>query len=81
MVEQPAVHGAHAAQAQPRDPARTGYAAERSAWIPVLGSWTSSRDFDVIAPYRFRTWLAEHNAARAKERAEAHDDQDQKGGA
>ena len=54
---------------------------ERSAWIPVLGSWTSSRDFDVIAPYRFRTWLAEHNAARAEERAQAREDKDQKGGA
>ena len=54
---------------------------ERSAWIPVLGSWTSSRDFDVIAPYRFRTWLAEHNAARAEERKAEHDDKDQKGGA
>ena len=54
---------------------------ERSAWIPVLGSWTSSRDFDVIAPYRFRTWLAEHNAARAEERTQAREDKDQKGGA
>ena len=47
----------------------------------MLGSWTSSRDFDVIAPYRFRTWLAEHNAARAEERAQAREDKDQKGGA
>jgi L-lactate dehydrogenase complex protein LldF len=37
---------------------------EHSAWVPVLNGWTSSRDFDVLAPYRFRTWLAEHNAAR-----------------
>lgn len=38
---------------------------EGSAWVPVLNGWTSSRDFDVLAPYRFRTWLAEHNKARA----------------
>ena len=42
---------------------------EKSAWVPVLKGWTSSRDFDVLAPYRFRTWLAEHNKAREEARA------------
>lgn len=38
-----------------------------STWIPVLNSWTASRDFDILAPYRFRTWLKEHNDARKQQ--------------
>ena len=33
---------------------------ERSAWIPVVKGWTSTRDFDVFSPTRFRTWFKEH---------------------
>ena len=39
---------------------------ENSAWIPVVKGWTSTRDFDVLAPYRFRTWFKEHKKAQAK---------------
>lgn len=46
---------------------------EKSAWVPVLKGWTSSRDFDVLAPYRFRTWLAAHNAAR-RAQEQAHEE-------
>lgn len=59
----------------------TGKLDARSSGIPVLGSWTSSRDFDVLAPYRFRTWLAEHNAARGAGSVARRDGDDQKGGA
>lgn len=38
----------------------TGALAENSTWIPVLNGWTSTRDFDVLAPERFRTMFAEH---------------------
>ena len=34
--------------------------AENSMWIPVVKGWTSSRNFDVLAPYRFRTWFEHH---------------------
>ena len=33
---------------------------ENSAWIPVVKGWTSTRDFDVLSEYRFRTWFRQH---------------------
>lgn len=31
-----------------------------TAWIPVLRGWTGSRDFELLAPQRFRDWFAQH---------------------
>ncbi len=33
---------------------------EESMWMPVVKGWISSRDFDVLAPERFRTWFRKH---------------------
>ena len=44
-----------------------------SAWIPVVKGWTSSRDFDVIAPERFRTWFAQRKAAQPDEEPKGGD--------
>ena len=38
---------------------------KKSAWIPVLNGWTGNRDMPVLAEYRFRDWLAEHNETKA----------------
>lgn len=38
---------------------------EGSAWLPVVKGWTSSRDFDIIAPERFRTWFRRHEREMA----------------
>ena len=42
---------------------------ENSMWIPVVKGWTSSRDFDVIAPTRFRTWFYAHKGEEVDEEA------------
>ena len=36
----------------------------KSAWIPVLKGWTSSRDMDVLSETRFRDWFEQHKAQR-----------------
>lgn len=36
----------------------------KSAWIPVLKGWTSSRDMDVLSETRFRDWFEQHMAQR-----------------
>ncbi|MBR2803829.1 MAG: hypothetical protein IKE20_01615, partial [Eggerthellaceae bacterium] len=33
---------------------------ERSAWIPVVKGWTSTRDFDILSTKRFTTWFKNH---------------------
>jgi len=38
---------------------------ERSTWIPVVKGWTSSRDFDVLSPDRFRNWFYKHKEEQA----------------
>ncbi len=40
---------------------------EDSAWIPIAKGWTSTRDFDVFSPTRFRTWFKEHKASQTNE--------------
>lgn len=50
---------------------------KKSSWIPILGNWTSSRDFDVLSPYRFSTWLEEHNFAKNEKRR--NDDREEGG--
>ena len=50
-----------------------------SAWIPVVGAWTSTRDFDVLSSSRFSTWFKEHKAQQA-EGAAAEDAQSKEGG-
>ena len=42
---------------------------ESSAWIPVVKGWTSTRDFDVFSPTRFRTWFKEHKKELAEQNA------------
>ncbi len=32
----------------------------KTAWIPVVKGWTSTRDFDILSTDRFRTWFKEH---------------------
>lgn len=38
---------------------------EGSAWLPIVKGWTSTRDFDIIAPERFRTWFRRHEYGAA----------------
>lgn len=40
-----------------------GYLGAEADWVPVLKGWTASRDLPEVAPYRFRTWLEQHNNA------------------
>ncbi|HAM14731.1 MAG TPA: iron-sulfur cluster-binding protein [Eggerthellaceae bacterium] len=56
---------------------------ENSAWIPIVKGWTSTRDFDVLSPMRFRTWFKEHKqglAAGADQPEAAQDSTDGEGG-
>ena len=49
-----------------------------STWIPVVKSWTSTRDFDVLSRSRFRTWFKEHK--EAQQNTDAQDETDKEGG-
>ena len=39
---------------------------EKSTWIPVVKGWTSTRDFDILSTYRFRTWFKQHKKEQAE---------------
>ncbi len=39
---------------------RSGSLDRGSAWMPLLGSWTESRDFPCVRKQRFRDWLREN---------------------
>ena len=55
---------------------------ERSAWIPVVKGWTSTRDFEVLSDTRFTDWFKMHKAAQNVHSAQVEqaDGQDTEGG-
>lgn len=37
-----------------------------TSWVPVLRGWTTSRDFDLLAPERFRDWFKNYSQDSSK---------------